>query len=50
MIWLNPEGRPLWGTGDSAIPRYLPFCTQMSHVATLKDLERAVDEVLAAYG
>lgn len=50
MIWLNPEGRALWGTGDSAIPRYLPFCTQMSHVATLKDLERAVDEVLSAYG
>ena len=50
MIWLNPEGRSQWGTGDSAIPRYLPFCTQMSHVATLKDLERAVDEVLSAYG
>lgn len=50
MIWLNPEGRALWGTGDSAIPRYLPYCTQMSHVATLKDLERAVDEVLSAYG
>ncbi|MEH6490203.1 VWA domain-containing protein, partial [Hyphomonas oceanitis] len=50
MIWLNPEGRALWGTGDSAIPRYLPFCTQMSHVATLKDLERAIDEVLSAYG
>ncbi|KCZ93302.1 VWA domain-containing protein [Hyphomonas johnsonii] len=50
VIWLNPEARPLWGTGDSAIPRYLPYCTQMSHVATLKDLERAVDEVLSAYG
>ena len=50
IIWLNPEGRALWGTGDSVIPRYEPFCAQMSHVATLKDLEKAVDEVLTAYG
>lgn len=49
VIWLNPEGRPLWGTGDSVIPRYEPFCAQMSHVATLKDLEKAIDEVLTAY-
>jgi uncharacterized protein len=49
VIWLNPEGRPLWGTGDSVIPRYEPFCAQMSHVATLKDLEKAVDEVMSAY-
>ncbi|HAY05252.1 MAG TPA: VWA containing CoxE family protein [Hyphomonas sp.] len=49
IIWLNPEGRALWGTGDSVIPRYAPFCAQMSHVATLKDLERAIDEVLTAY-
>ena len=49
VIWLNPEGRALWGTGDSVIPRYDPFCAQMSHVATLKDLEKAIDEVLTAY-
>lgn len=49
VIWLNPEGRSLWGTGDSVIPRYEPFCAQMSHVATLKDLEKAIDEVLTAY-
>lgn len=49
VIWLNPEGRALWGTGDSVIPRYEPFCAQMSHVATLKELEKAIDEVLTAY-
>lgn len=48
-IWLNPEGERLWGTGDSVIPRYAPYCRQMSHVATLKDLERAIDEILASY-
>lgn len=49
VIWLNPEGPGLWGTGDSVIPRYAPFCAQVTHVATLKDLERAVDEILSAY-
>ncbi len=49
VIWLNPEGPALWGTGDSVLLRYRPFCAQVSHVATLKDLERAVDEVLSAY-
>ena len=49
VIWLNPEGQGLWGTGDSVIPRYRPFCAQVTHVSTLKDLERAVDEILSAY-
>jgi uncharacterized protein with von Willebrand factor type A (vWA) domain len=49
VIWLNPEGPGLWGTGDSVIPRYAPFCAQITHVSTLKDLERAVDEILSAY-
>jgi len=48
-IWLNPEPLAAWGTGDSEIPRYRPYCSTMSHVATLKDLERAVDDVLSAY-
>lgn len=48
-IWLNPEPVPAWGSGDSEIPRYRPYCSTMSHVATLKDLERAVDDVLSAY-
>ena len=49
VIWLNPEGPALWGTGDSVIPRYRPFCAQVTYVATLKDLEHAVDEILSAY-
>lgn len=49
-IWLCPEQKPLWGTGDSLMLRYQPFCTVMAEVSTLRDLERAVDNVLAAYG
>ncbi|MEM9573216.1 MAG: VWA domain-containing protein [Pseudomonadota bacterium] len=49
VIWLCPEPQSLWGTGDSAIPRYRPHCSVLTEVASLKDLERAVDGVLAAY-
>ncbi|MEM7661728.1 MAG: VWA domain-containing protein [Pseudomonadota bacterium] len=49
VIWLCPEPQSLWGTGDSAIPRYKPHCAVLEEVASLKDLERAVDGVLAAY-
>lgn len=49
-IWLCPEPKPLWGTGDSLMLRYQPYCTVMREVTTLRDLERVVDNVLAAYG
>jgi uncharacterized protein with von Willebrand factor type A (vWA) domain len=48
-IWLSPEQKPLWGTGDSLLLRYQPYCDVMTDVANLRDLERAVDDVLAAY-
>jgi len=49
VIWLSPEMKSMWGTGDSEMLRYAPYCNQVSHVATLLDLERAVDDVLAGY-
>ncbi len=49
VIWLCPEPESMWGTGDSEMLRYKAWCNQMSHVSTIKDLERAVDEVLAGY-
>jgi len=48
-IWLSPEQKSLWGTGDSLMLRYQPYCSVMNQVATLKDLERAVDNILASY-
>jgi len=50
VIWLNPEPPFRWGSGDSVMPRYRPFCTQVRHVASAADLERAIDDTLAAYG
>jgi uncharacterized protein len=49
VIWLCPEHPSMWGTGDSEIPRFRPFCTLMQQCRTVKDLERVVDMILASY-
>jgi len=49
VLWLCPEAPGRWGTGDSCILQYEPFCSHLSHCATAADLERAVDDVLSAY-
>jgi uncharacterized protein with von Willebrand factor type A (vWA) domain len=49
VLWLCPEPPGRWGSGDSAILRYRPFCTSLTHCATATDLERTLDEALEAY-
>jgi len=49
-VWLCPEPRAVWGSGDSEMLRYQPHCDTMVQVSNLKDLERAIDEALLAYG
>lgn len=49
VVWLCPEAEARWGTGDSAMLRYRPYCTSMSHCASAADLERVLDEALEAY-
>jgi len=48
-IWLCPEAPSQWGSGDSEMLRYRPYCDRLVHVTTIKDLERVMDEVLASY-
>ena len=48
IIWLNPEFRPMWGTGDSDMHRYAPFCNLMTECNTLRHLERAISGILTA--
>ena len=48
VVWLNPEPRTFWGTGDSEMLRYLPYCAVARVCNTLRHLERAVDDLLAA--
>ena len=46
VIWLNPESRKLWGSGDSEMPRYLTACHFAAECSSLKHLERIVDRLL----
>ena len=41
LLWLCPEPRGLWSTGDSAMTRYAPRCTAVYEVSCASDLERA---------
>ena len=50
VVWLCPEPSGRWGSGDSEMLRFRPFCTHVSHCATAADLEQAIDEALSAYG
>ena len=45
-IWLNPEPSPLWGTGDSDMLRYAPYCGKIFQVSNLAQLAEAVDHLL----
>ncbi|GGC46548.1 hypothetical protein GCM10011504_26210 [Siccirubricoccus deserti] len=46
IVWLNPEPRTIWGTGDSDMPRYAPFCRVTAVCNTLKHLERVISDLL----
>jgi len=48
IIWLNPEPPPLWGTGDSEIKKYSPYCFSVKECSTLRHLQRVVDYLLRA--
>ena len=46
VIWLNPESRRAWGTGDSDMLRYQSACHFSAECNNLKQLERIVDQLL----
>jgi len=46
IIWMNPEFRSAWGTGDSDMYRYAPFCNVVTVCNTLKHLERVIEDIL----
>ncbi|ULE31903.1 vWA domain-containing protein [Mycobacterium sp. IDR2000157661] len=43
--WLNPEPRHLWGSGDSAVPRYSEVIT-MHECRSAKQLAAVIDQLL----
>ena len=46
VIWLNPESRRAWGTGDSEMLRYQSTCHFSAECNNLKQLERIIDQLL----
>lgn len=48
VIWLNPEYRSMWGTGDSDMPRYAPYCDLLTECSTLRHLDRVISDILEA--
>ncbi|MDB4941204.1 MAG: carbon monoxide dehydrogenase protein [Labilithrix sp.] len=47
VVWLCPEPRAAWATGDSAMPRYAPKCTRVLEVRSARDLEEAARLLLS---
>ena len=50
VLWLNPEPPVYWGTGDSEMKRYSPYCFLVQQCSTVTHLERVVDFLLRTPG
>lgn len=46
VIWLNPESRASWDSGDSIISQYAPYCSQLEPCNSLRDLTRILSRLL----
>lgn len=46
VIWLNPESRSLWNTGDSEMTRLGAYCHSVQSCQSMRDLERVIDQLL----
>jgi uncharacterized protein len=46
VIWLNPEPESLWGSGDSDMLRYRPYCHYAGVCNSVRHLERATTDLL----
>jgi hypothetical protein len=50
VVWLNPEPRAYWDTGDSAMSHYQGYCTSVHEVRTLRQLEDFVEKLTLPAG
>jgi uncharacterized protein with von Willebrand factor type A (vWA) domain len=46
VIWLNPEGKFSWNSGDSIINEYAPYCSQVETCNNVRDLNRILSSLL----
>ncbi len=45
LYWLNPEPRAYWGSGDSIMDQYAPYCDGLFECRNLRQLKSFVDEL-----
>ena len=45
VIFMNPEQQAFWRQGDSDMYAYAPLCDTVLQVATLQQLEEAIDKL-----
>ncbi len=50
VVWLNPEPRAYWDTGDSTMSHYARHCTSVHEVRTLRQLEEFIEELALPAG
>ena len=48
IVWLCPEPKGMWGSGDSCMLDYQPHCARVTVCTNARDLERELDDMLAA--
>lgn len=46
VIWLNPESRYSWDSGDSIMKEYAPYCSVVEPCNSLRDLSRILGSLL----
>ncbi len=46
VYWLNPEPKAYWGSGDSIVDKYAPFCDGVYECRTLRQLESFVEHLV----
>ncbi|GAA5317245.1 MAG: VWA domain-containing protein [Candidatus Pelagadaptatus aseana] len=46
VLWLNPENKFSWDTGDSIMSEYAPYCSHVETCNSLRDLNRILGSVL----
>ncbi|MEH6527146.1 MAG: VWA domain-containing protein [Sneathiella sp.] len=46
VIWLNPERKSIWGSGDSEMLRIAPYCTTAATCNSLNKLELIIRDLL----
>lgn len=46
VLWLNPEGRYSWNSGDSVMSEYAPHCSLVEPCNSLRDITRILGTLL----